>query len=1369
MDSHKTCSVWCICFLSLLLPLTRAGAQDYVFNQLSSANRISDYYVLCAIKDSRGFMWFGTEDGLNRFDGYNYKVYKHDPSDTSSLPGNYITSLADDGDFIWVGTLTGLSRYSKKSDAFTNYLHGDDVNSLSSNNVKSVLRDSKGRIWIGTFNGLNLYNHRNNNFSRFIYTPNENNYNQVYEIRTLVESHSGNLWMGTTKGLFRFNTSTHVLTKFRFDKKNTSNNNSWVACIYEDQKNNLWIGTNGSGLYYFDFLKDKSYQYLPSNQPSSIRSNEITSVVEDADRNIWIGTVSGLSLIEKGDIAEDMGITFTNSFRSFEDQRIISNIISGLYRDNTNIIWICGRFDLITVSKRLKPFTHINFVKTDSRFATNNTTAIVEDKNGNIWFGTDGGGIYFWNRENNSYKVYRHDPAVNNSLASDKVLALCLDSFDNLWIGYWAAGLDKIDLKTNKIKHYRFNATDNTSINGDNIYSLYEDREKKLWIGYWTAGIGYYNREKDCFFRVPGGLKYPELLVGYSVISIGEDNQHNLLLATEASGFRMLNTRTLRFRDYVQAKYDTNSISTDRLIQCYQDSKGHIWLTSQNGLNLFDPVTGSFRKFYEKDGLSSNKTRYILEDKSGNFWISTDNGISRLTVKQNNGKYAYEFRRFDMEDDLQEIQFKTFSYGKTENGEILFGSRSGVTMFNPDSIMDNQFRPPIVFTGLNRVNKPVEVGIPGSVLEKDINETDELVLSYKDSYFSLEYSALNYLHARKNKYAYKLEGFDTDWIYVDAERKVTYTHLNHGSYVFRVKGCNNDGYWNEEGASLRIRITPPWWETWLFRLLLISLAIVLLILFYYTNVSRIRRKNEMLERVVKQRTFEITRQKEEIEAQKVQLEQNNFRLVEQQHEMEAQTEELQAQTEELYSHTEALAQSNAEIQRQHDEITKQAKALAESNLEIQKQRDDLEAAYKELNMYRNQLEQLVDERTRELILSKEKAEESDRLKSSFLANISHEIRTPLNAIIGFSGLLSDPGISNAERDSYNFIIRQSSDALLHLINDVIDFSKIEAGHLDVDLTQVPISHIVNRVNDIFSLELKKELTSKEYLVDFSMNVPKNLLPVMIHTDEMRLMQIISNLINNAVKFTNHGFIEFGCRNSISGPWIELYVKDTGIGIKKENQALIFQRFRKLEDDKRQLYRGAGLGLAISSELIGLLGGHISVESEPDVGSVFTITVPINMSSESLTAETFPEAKSDRETIYPDFSDKNILIAEDDSTNYLFLEKLLRRTGAVIIHALNGLQAVSLAASNKDLHLILMDIKMPEMDGIEALKIIRESHNQVPVIALTAHALSGEVRKLKEAGFDNYVTKPIKINEFLHSLELILLGRNDIPGMSERAD
>jgi CheY-like chemotaxis protein len=327
--------------------------------------------------------------------------------------------------------------------------------------------------------------------------------------------------------------------------------------------------------------------------------------------------------------------------------------------------------------------------------------------------------------------------------------------------------------------------------------------------------------------------------------------------------------------------------------------------------------------------------------------------------------------------------------------------------------------------------------------------------------------------------------------------------------------------------------------------------------------------------------------------------------------------------------------------------------------------------------------------------------------------------------------------------------------LLGIINDVIDFSKIEAGQLIVNITEVPLRNIAVQVGDIFNLELKKQVAGLANEVNFKIDVPEELANQTLLTDEIRVMQILGNLINNAIKYTSKGEIVFGCKSFKDMGWVEFFVKDTGIGIKKDYHSVIFQRFRKIEENKDKIYRGAGLGLAISSELINLLGGRIHVYSEPGKGSVFSITIPLKKGEPVLKTTNYDQYKQN----YPNFKDINILIAEDDLSNYLFLEKLFKKTGANIFHALNGKQAVTMAESIRNLHVILMDIKMPEMDGVQALRAIRQKKIDIPVIAQTAHALSDEVIAMKQAGFDFYITKPIKSNDLFKCLVSIINSKS----------
>ncbi|HEY9123156.1 MAG TPA: ATP-binding protein, partial [Bacteroidales bacterium] len=635
---------------------------------------------------------------------------------------------------------------------------------------------------------------------------------------------------------------------------------------------------------------------------------------------------------------------------------------------------------------------------------------------------------------------------------------------------------------------------------------------------------------------------------------------------------------------------------------------------------------------------------------------------------------------------------------------------NGYNVFHPDSLKDNPQAPNIVFTDFLLYNKPVAIGTKDSPLKQHIGVAKEIVLSHLQSVFSIKFAALNYISPQNNQYAYILEGFEKDWNYVGNKREVTYTNLNAGKYVFRVKASNNDGLWNEAGVSIKIIVLPPWWKTLWFKILIYALLATLVFLFINFRLKFYRKQNVKLSAMVKERTKE--------------LEEANVYLEEKQ-------EEINNQNEELMSQRDALEEANKKLEKQKLQILEQNK---------------------ELNLHRNELENLVEERTRQLIIAKEKAEESDRLKSSFLANLSHEIRTPLNAIVGFSTMALEETFTDEEKAEHKQIIQKSSDNLLALISDIIDFSKIESGNIDIVFREVPMTHIIKNIGDIFKTQLNRQQMGVIHDLQLKTDFPDELRNISLETDEMRLLQILSNLTHNAIKFTNKGEIQIGCKLIDDGKMAEFYVKDTGIGISKEHHEIIFERFRKIENDKSMLHRGSGIGLSISQHLVKMLGGYIRVESEPNLGSTFFFSIPVK---KAFSISTHNESTANNNKEMTDFKKALVLVAEDDLANYIIIEKFLQKHNIQVLRAVNGVHAVSMALSESDIQLILMDIKMPEMDGVEALHRIREKGITVPVVAQTAYALAHEVVKLKQEGFDDYITKPLDFAQILKILQKYL--------------
>jgi signal transduction histidine kinase/ActR/RegA family two-component response regulator len=580
-------------------------------------------------------------------------------------------------------------------------------------------------------------------------------------------------------------------------------------------------------------------------------------------------------------------------------------------------------------------------------------------------------------------------------------------------------------------------------------------------------------------------------------------------------------------------------------------------------------------------------------------------------------------------------------------------------------------------------NKPVIIGAKDSPLQKHISQTKEIVLNHDQSIFTFRFIALNYINSEKNQYAYIMEGLEKDWNYVGNKKEATYTNLNPGEYTFRVKASNNDGHWNEEGTSIKIIILPPWWNTILFRILVLVFVLGSFIGFYRIRIKILKNQKLYLENLVKERTLEIE-------------EKNSL-------------------------------------------LSDQAKELSEVNTLLEERQEEVTIQNEELEIHRNQLEQLITERTSELVIAKIKAEESDKLKSSFLANMSHEIRTPMNAIFGFSGLLKDDSVEKEEKSKFIDIILDNCESLLVLIDDILDISRIEVDRLEFTFEMFNVDDIFINLETFFSRN-----TDKNVSFEFVNKAGNN--GLVLYSDKIRFKQILTNFMDNARKFTDSGHIKFGY--FVNENNVQFFVSDTGIGIEKSEIDKIFNHFYKIENNPGKVYRGTGLGLTICKKIIEMMGGKIWVESTINEGSTFNFTLP-NVHVLSLSKI----EKKNKEQKKINLEKFTILVAEDTETNYELINAMLKPYGADIKWAKDGQQAIDFIKNNKDIEkcIVLMDIKMPVVDGYEANRQIKEINNKIPVIAVTAYAQAEDRENILKNKFADYISKPIKMETLLNLL------------------
>ncbi|MCG6961231.1 histidine kinase [bacterium BMS3Abin03] len=837
-----------------------------------SENGLSQNTVHYILQDNDGFMWFATEDGLNKYDGYNFTIYKNDPHDKNSISDNFIwTIYQDKSGILWIGTNSGgLCRFDREKDRFISFKNDpSNPNSLSLNNVRAVCEDSDGNIWVGTENGLNKFNRKENSFTRYYHNPTDLKSLSNNVVLSIFEDSDGILWIGSDGGLDRYDKEKDNFKNYSFDPDNENSlTNNVVLTIYQDKSGYLWIGTL-KGLTRFDKKKNEfTRYYVDGTEASSANRNRINYILEDKSNILWIGTGDGLFLFDRKMQRLNKIQPSNTGFGVFSNNNVLS-----VYEDNSGLVWIGTAEDgIVKYDKeriKFKNYKHNPFNL--SSLSHNTIRAIYQDDLGTLWIGTLGGGLNKLDAKDGKFIHYINDPDDEYSLSDNSISAIFKDRYNYIWVGTWGSGLNRTvkpykNSEHNNLKfvHYtneQNNQTTgnqvNNSLSSNIIQAIYEDSNGNLWIGT-GVGLDLFNREQNNFISFKYDPDNPNSLSSNQVQScILQDRNENLWIGTWnglnkiSSGDvkkALVDPASVKFHRYTYEAGNNNGLSDERVISIYEDKNSNLWFgTYGGGLNELTvdeqgKSNGKFISYTVDDGLSSNIIYSIQCDDSDNLWLSTDNGLSRFDVK------SKTFRNYDASDGLQGNQFFWGAGFKGKNGELFFGGTNGFNEFKPEELRNNNHVPPVVLTDFQIFNKPVEINNEDSPLKKSITYTKEIELTYGQNVFSFEFAALDFTAPAKNRYAYIMEGFDHDWISAGKRRYVTYTNLDPGEYVFRVKGSNNDGIWNESGTQVIIRILPPLWRTWWFVssvLLLVGVIITLIIYFrvkHLLDIERLRIK-----------------------------------------------------------------------------------------------------------------------------------------------------------------------------------------------------------------------------------------------------------------------------------------------------------------------------------------------------------------------------------------------------------------------------------------------------------------------------------------------------------------------------------------------
>ncbi|MCP4158278.1 MAG: response regulator [bacterium] len=820
--------------LALLVCLLTAGVSllaqnnSLHFKHISIKDGLSQSVVYCILQDERGFMWFGTKDGLNRYDGYDFKIYKHNPQDQESLSESFVMALCEDrSGTLWVGTVGGgLNKYSRETDSFTRYTSGADTPHRL---VWSIHEDQNRVLWVGTLGGgLYKYNPKMENFTRFTHDESEPYSLSSNVVRVVFEDSTGRLWIGTGNGgLNRFHPRNRHFSIYKHDAADShSLSNNTIMSIFEDHKGVLWIGTGGGGLNMFSPESGTFTRFAHDATDShSLSDNWVPAIYEETNGIFWVGTSNGLNIFSRE----------KNRFTSFTHNGVIptglsSDAIRSIYRDRSGLIWI-GTYNGLNIYDKEREQFACYMVDNNVPYslAGHNVKSLLEDRSDVLWVGTSGG-LNRFSKVNNRVTHFKHDEANPHSLSSNRILSLCESRSGQLWVGTGGGGLNRFSKQNGRFSRFLHDESLPDSLSDNWVTAIHEDRAGSLWVG--TGGGGLNKLEQN------GGFSHfryeknnPCSIRNDWILCIYEDRAGVLWIGTGSGGLNRFDKKTNAFTRFTHDMVKPHSLSNNRVLSILEDRSGVMWVGTNSGLNKFSRENNSFRVFREKEGLPNDAIYGILQDKAGNLWISTNRGLSKFNPA------AESFRNVTVDDGLQSNEFNEGAYFQNPEGEMFFGGINGFNAFFPEKIESNTYIPPVVFTDFLLLNKSVPLrGLQkGSPLQKPICETSHLTLSYKDYVFSFKFAALHYAAPQRNRYAYMLEGVDKDWIAtVPGNRYATYTKLPAGNYTFRVKGSNKDGAWNQKGASITLKILPPPWKTWwAYMLYILSTLVFLSILFFF--------------------------------------------------------------------------------------------------------------------------------------------------------------------------------------------------------------------------------------------------------------------------------------------------------------------------------------------------------------------------------------------------------------------------------------------------------------------------------------------------------------------------------------------------------
>jgi len=833
--------------LLLLASMAHALPKDLRFQRISREQGLSQASILCSVQGPQGFLWFGTYNGLNRYDGYDFKVYRNDAEDPSSLANNVVRDLlVDDSGTLWVATGGGgLDRYDTDSDSFTHYRHvPDDPTSISNDEVLSLFQDSKGVIWVGTAHGLNAFA-PDSGFQRYLPDPERHDSLLGSSVLSVTEDGQGRLWVGTDEGLNRMLPTDQGFLNFKHIPRTPDGlPQGAIHALLPEKGGALWIGASEGGLSRLDLLSGRFSSFLPDLR--------VMDIFKDSRGILWVGTDQGLGrrVFERDPVSGDLSEGFKlYQHNPFDTSSLSHNDVYTLMEDRSNLLWIGTYGDGVC---KLNPvFQEFRLLRQEpwnpESISGRRIGAVLQDTSGALWLGTTYGGLNRVNLETGAVRVFQPDPKDPYSFPSQEIRDLALDPDGDIWVGTADAGVLRMDPRSGAFRQYSHVSDDPYTLSSDNVYAIYNDGKGSLWVGTSKAGLNRLDTSTGTVTRYPprpddpGGLSHARVraILGHAgFLWLGTNN-----------GLNRLDVSNGEFRRWVHDPADAGSISAARVTALLPGPTPEtLWVGTHKGLDLFDTRTETFTHFTRRQGydFANESVADMLQDDLGRLWVSTFGGISRFDPRSG------QVRNYTPADGLQGYEFLDNSAFRNTLGELFFGGINGLTWFDPDRITSNTHVPPVVLTEVRVMNKPL-------VSRHNVTILDSLQLQPHQDFFSFDFAALDFVNPEQNAYAYMLEGFDRDWVNAGSTHSASYTNIDPGTYSFKVRAANSDGFWNNQGLLLQLEILPPYWgQTW-FRTLAVLVILTVGWLIYGHRVRRIKREQLQLESQVHERTSQLER------------------------------------------------------------------------------------------------------------------------------------------------------------------------------------------------------------------------------------------------------------------------------------------------------------------------------------------------------------------------------------------------------------------------------------------------------------------------------------------------------------------------------